>query len=80
MGDSITAYHDRLLEHEDEEQTKAWPFLQELDDIIVADVTVGDLRVLLRLGVDTYPDRMTIKRFYEQYVGQTDWAPTREPA
>ena len=70
----------RRLAHEDEEQTNARPHLQKLSDMVVANVTVRDLNILLLLSVDTYPNRMTVKRLYEQYVGFTKWAPQREPA
>ena len=70
----------RALEHEDEEQTKAAPYLQELGAMVVADITVRDLSTLLQLNVSTHQTRMTIKRLYEQYVGSTEWVPQREPA
>ena len=73
----INVDQQRALEHEDEEQTKAWPHLEKLGDVMLADVTVSDIGRLLDLDAYTYPNRMMIKRLYEQYVGSTDWAPRR---
>ena len=76
----INVDQQRAMEHAYEEEKKAAPYLHELGEMVVADVTVADLSTLLALNVDTYPNRMTIKRLYEQYIDITDWAPQREPA
>ena len=71
---------ERALEHEEDEQSKAWTYLQELGDVMLAEVTVSDVGILLDIDVYTHGNRMRVKRLYEEYVKSTDWTPQRHPS
>ena len=79
-GSHLNSDQLRYMQHAADEEERADPYLHELGDMMLANVTVSDLSTLLELNVDTYPNRMTIKRLYEQYIGETDWAPQRTPS